>query len=432
MSANQDAARKHLETLTGSASLDKIAERLRPKTHRSPPRVPGASLTEPAVIVKRWALLPHALHVKESIADPVTLSQHETYAGNIENLIGTVKIPVGLAGPLRVNGTSAQGDFYVPLATTEAALVASYHRGASVITLAGGCSTMILNEGVSRAPAFAFHSLVEAGRFVAWCLASTDALRAAAERTTRHGRYKDLRITIEGNHVYLLLEFTTGDAAGQNMVTLATQAVCELIAEECPVKPSYYFVEGNLSGDKKASSQSFQSVRGKKVTAEVRLPRKVVERLLHTTPEKMTDYWRMSALGGVLSGTIGVQGHYSNGLAALFIACGQDAACVAEASVGVTRFEVGSEGELYAAVTLPNLIVGTVGGGTKLPSQRACLDILGLAGAGHARAFAEVCAALALAGELSIIAALSAGHFAGAHEKRARGRKHTKEPPPAE
>jgi hydroxymethylglutaryl-CoA reductase (NADPH) len=134
----------------------------------------------------------------------------------------------------------------------------------------------------------------------------------------------------------------------------------------------------------------------------------------------------MSALGGVLSGTIGVQGHYANGLAALFIACGQDAACVSEAAVGVTRFEVSREGEFYGAVTLPNLIVGTVGGGTGLPSQRACLDILGLAGAGQARAFAEVCAALALAGEISIIAALSAGQFAGAHERLARGRKPAK------
>ncbi len=181
-----------------------------------------------------------------------------------------------------------------------------------------------------------------------------------------------------------------------------------------------------MSGDKKASSQSLQSVRGRKVSAEVRLPRKIVQRHLHTTPEKMVDYWRMSAVGGVLSGTIGVQGHYANGLAALFIACGQDAACVSEAAVGVTRFEVGTEGELYAAVTLPNLIVGTVGGGTSLPTQRACLEILGLAGAGHARAFSEVCAAVALSGEISIIAALAAGQFTRAHAKLARGQKNGK------
>lgn len=208
------------------------------------------------------------------------------------------------------------------------------------------------------------------------------------------------------------------------MVTIATQAICDFIAAHCPIRPEYFFVEGNMSGDKKASAQSFLGVRGKKVSAGVRLPRKMVERHLHTTPEKMTEYWRMSAMGGVMSGTIGVQGHYANGLAALFIACGQDAACVSEAAVGVTRFETDvASDSLYAAVTLPNLIVGTVGGGTNLPSQRAGLEILGLAGAGHSRALAEVCAGLALAGEISIIAALSAHHFAQAHARLARGRK---------
>lgn len=424
MSATHDGARKHLQAMIGGLSPEEIARRLGSKKHPSAPRVPGASLTEPGVVEKRWALLPQVTaDAKGVVADETSLAGHAAFAHNIENFIGTVKVPVGLAGPLRVNGIAAQGDYYVPLATTEAALVASYNRGACVITLAGGCTTMVLSEGVGRAPAYAFHSLLEAGNFVQWCVVNTEGLRTVAETTTRHGKFKDLRFTIEGNHVYLLLEFTTGDASGQNMVTIATQAVCDFIAENCPVKPEYHFVEGNMSGDKKASAQSFQSVRGKKVSAEVRLPRKVVERHLHTTPEKMVDYWRMSALGGVMSGTIGVQGHYANGIAALFIACGQDAACVSEAAVGVTRFEVGSEGELYAAVTLPNLIVGTVGGGTGLPSQRACLEILGLAGAGHARAFAEVCAALALAGELSIIAALSAGQFAGAHERLARGRK---------
>lgn len=424
MSATNDDARKHLQSIAGGLSPEEIARRLSPKHDASPARVPGATQTDAAVVEKRWALLPHVdAGARANVADAVTAERHALFAHNIENFIGTVKVPVGLAGPLRVNGIAAQGDYYVPLATTEAALVASYHRGASVITLAGGCTTLVLSEGVGRAPAFAFHSLLEAGNFVQWCVVNTEKLRAAAEATTRFGKLKDMRFTVEGNHVYVLLEYTTGDAAGQNMVTIATQAVCDFIAKECPVKPAYFFVEGNLSGDKKASAQSFLSVRGKKVAAEVRLPRKVVERHLHTTPEKMVDYWRMSALGGVLSGTIGVQGHYANGLAALFIACGQDAACVSEAAVGVTRFEVGAEGELYASVTLPNLIVGTVGGGTGLPSQRACLEVLGLAGAGQARAFAEVCAALALAGELSIIAALSAGQFAGAHERLARGRK---------
>jgi hydroxymethylglutaryl-CoA reductase (NADPH) len=423
MSATHDRARTHLQALAADLPAEEISRRLSPKSHAAPPRVPGATQTDRVVVDKRWALLKHAPGARAEIADEVTLDRHELFSRNIENFIGTVKLPVGLAGPLRVNGLAAQGDYYVPLATTEAALVASYHRGASVVTLAGGCSTLILNEGVGRAPAYAFASLLEVGNFVQWCLSRMDEFRSVAEATTRFGRFKDIRFTIEGNHVYLLVDFTTGDASGQNMVTIATQAICDHIEATCPIRPAYFFVESNMSGDKKASAQSFQSVRGRKVSAEVRLPRKTVERHLHSTPEKMVDYWRMSALGGVLSGTIGVQGHYANGLTALFIACGQDAACVSEAAVGVTRFEVGPEGELYAAVTLPNLIVGTVGGGTALPSQHACLEILGLAGTGHARAFAEVCAALALAGELSIIAALSVGHFAHAHEKLARRRR---------
>ncbi|MEO5958125.1 MAG: hydroxymethylglutaryl-CoA reductase, partial [Opitutaceae bacterium] len=422
MSANHQDVREHLQRIAGDLPADEIARRLASKHHSSPPRVPGATQADPATVAKRWELLPHAAACRDLVADADSLARHADFERNVENFIGTVKLPVGLAGPLRVNGIAAQGDYYVPLATTEATLVASYHRGASVLTLAGGCTTMILNEGVGRAPAYAFRTLLEAGNFVQWCLAHVDELGTAANATTRHGKFRHLRFTIEGNHVYLLLEFTTGDASGQNMVTIASQAVCDYIAQHCPVKPDYFFVESNMSGDKKASAQSFQGVRGRKIAAEARLERKIVERHFHTTPEKMVDYWRMSALGGVLSGTIGVQGHYANGLAALFIACGQDAACVSEAAVGVTRFEVGPEGDLYAAVTLPNLIVGTVGGGTGLPSQRACLEVLGLAGAGKARAFAEVCAALALAGELSIIAALSAHQFTRAHERLARGR----------
>jgi hydroxymethylglutaryl-CoA reductase (NADPH) len=226
---------------------------------------------------------------------------------------------------------------------------------------------------------------------------------------------------IDGNHVYLHFNFTTGDAAGQNMVTIATEAIYSHILRYAPVRPRYSFLEANCSGDKKASLQSFLLGRGKKVTAETVIPAQLVSRYLHTTPERIAEYCSMGALGGVLSGTIGVQGHFANGLAALYIACGQDAACVAESAVGVTRFEVTPAGDLYGAVTLPSLMVGTVGGGTKLPSQHACLEILGLAGPGGARALAEVSAALCLAGELSLTAALCSNQFAQAHQRLARG-----------
>jgi len=403
------------------ADLETLAQRLRAKPSPLPPRVPGGARLTVEALEKRWRLL-STPGLRDVLADARTMAAMESYQHNIENFIGEVRLPVGLAGPLRVNGLFAQNDFYVPLATTEAALVASYSRGALAITEAGGCAALLVSEGVSRAPGFAFRNVEEAGRFVVWALTQQEAFRRVAEATTRHGHLADIRFTLEGNHVYLILDFITGSAAGQNMVTLATQAVCDYISEHTPVKPRYSFVEANLSGDKKASALSFMGVRGKKVVAEVTLPAEVVKRCLHSTPEMMVNYWCMSALGGVMSGTIGVQGHYANGLAALFIACGQDAACVAESAVGITRFERAEDGGLYAAVTLPNIIVGTVGGGTGLPSQRACLEILGLAGPDHAEALAEVCGALALAGELSIIAALSSDEFARAHRRLARGR----------
>jgi hydroxymethylglutaryl-CoA reductase (NADPH) len=415
-------ANSYLEHLLQERDKDELAEALRPKPEvDSLPRVPRDHRISQKMLDKRWALFPYAKSAREQLFDPMTEAGMEAYRNNIENFLGTVKLPVGIAGPLRVNGLFAQGDYYVPLATTEAALVASYNRGAQLMTRAGGCTTLLLHEAVMRAPGFAFDNLRDAGAFVAWAITQLDLFKSVAAETTRHGALKDMLVTVEGNHVYLRFDFFTGDAAGQNMVTIATQAICDYIKANSPVPPSYFFLEANMSGDKKASAQSFLFVRGKKVTAEATLPAKLVKDLLHTTAERMVDYWRMSALGGVLSGTIGVQGHYANGLAALYIACGQDAACVSESAVGVTRFELTGAGDLYASVTLPNLIVGTVGGGTGLPSQNACLELMGLAGAGHSRAFAEVAASLVLAGELSIIGALCAGHFAHAHQSLARG-----------
>ena len=396
-------------------------ERLRPRPGGHPPRVPGGTTLTEDAIAARWELQGMPAASRDALADERAIGEREAYARNIENFIGTVRVPVGLAGPLRVNGVHALGDYYLPLATTEAALVASYSRGALAITESGGCSCAVLNEGVTRAPGFAFETLADAVTFVAWASMSFEGIKQAAGQTTKHGELVDMNLTVEGNNVHVQLEFLTGDAAGQNMVTIATEAACAHLVERSPVRPRYWFVEANMSGDKKATTHSFMSVRGKKVSAEVNVPAAVIERRLHTTAKAMADYARMSVMGGVMSGSIGVQGHYANGLAALFIACGQDAACVAEAAVGVTRFEVREDGGLYAAVTLPNLIVGTVGGGTQLPTQKACLDILGMSGTGHARAFAEVAAGLALAGELSIIAALTAGHFTRAHQRLARG-----------
>jgi hydroxymethylglutaryl-CoA reductase (NADPH) len=427
VSTDHRHALEHLRRLLSARPPEEVVARLAPCDDPSPPSTPGGSAITDEALARRWGLLAHAAAAREQLLDPRTIDQKNSWKRNIENFIGTVKVPVGLAGPLRVNGTAARGDYYVPLATTEAALVASYSRGAQLLTEAGGCTSAVLSEGVSRAPGFAFRTVAECGQFILWATSQREEFERRAQSTTRFGKLIDMRITLEGNHVYLAFEFTTGDASGQNMVTLATEAVCEFIEQSSPIQPQYWFVEANLSGDKKASAQSFLLVRGKKVTAEAVLPAQTVQKRLHTSPARMVDYWRMSALGGVLSGTMGVQGHYANGLAALYLACGQDVACVAESAVGVTRFELTGEGALYASVTLPGIMVGTVGGGTGLPSQQACLEILGLAGPGKSQALAEVAAALCLAGELSIIGALCSGDFSRAHRLLARGKQRERE-----
>ncbi len=425
MTTPEGHIRPYLQSLLANADHGQLRQRLEPKPEPSVAIAPVSARTTPETLAKRWQQLIEATGAdlaaaQAAIADDAAVKLTSCAEGNIENYLGTARLPIGLAGPLRVNGLFAQGDYYLPLATTEGALVASYHRGAGLITTAGGCTAVLLNEGLDRAPGFAFANLREVGEFVVWLLSQTNQLKQRVAETTRHGRLIDTRVTVEGNHVYLNFEFTTGDAAGQNMVTMATEAICQYIVQSSPVKTQYHFVEANLSGDKKACAISFLSGRGKKVSAEVQISSELIEQRLATTPKVMTDYWRMSALGGVLSGSLGVQGHYANGLAALYIACGQDAACVAESAIGVTRFELLDDGSLYAAVTLPNLVVGTVGGGTQLPTQRGCLEILGLAGLGHAQALAEVAAGLCLAGELSIIGALCSGNFSRAHRVYAR------------
>jgi hydroxymethylglutaryl-CoA reductase (NADPH) len=352
---------------------------------------------------------------KTQIPDP------DIFQGNIEQYIGLTQVPTGVIGPLAVRGTQAQGDFYVPLATSEGALIASYHRGAKATRLCGGIASVCLTEGVQRAPLFKFFSLQEVGEFMQWILTQLTEFNTIVSKTSRFAKLEDMRLNMEGNHVVLIFEYTTGDAAGQNMVTLCTEAICHYIIERSPVKPEYWFIESNYSGDKKATALSFTSVRGKKVTAEAIVSKKVVKEILATTPKDIAQYWQSSSVTAVQSGGIGIQGHFANGLTALFMATGQDVACVAESYVGITRMEVNKNEDLYVSVTLPSLTVGTIGGGTYLPTQRECLKLIGCDGTGTARKFAEICGATILAGELSIAAALANGSFSKAH--RLFGRK---------
>jgi hydroxymethylglutaryl-CoA reductase (NADPH) len=340
--------------------------------------------------------------------------------GNIENYIGMTQIPTGIIGPLKVLGTTAEGDFFVPLATSEGALVASYHRGAKATRLCGGVTSICLVEAVRRSPVFKFENIGELGTFLLWLLPQMEEMKKITERTSRYAKLLDVIPNVEGNNLMLTFEYHTGDASGQNMVTICTDEICKYLIAATPVQPRVWYIEGNYSGDKKATALSFTTVRGKKVTAEVELTKEIVEKVLKTTPVMMADYWQTSTVGIIQSGAIGAQGHFANGIAALFLATGQDVACVAEAAVGITRMEVTPQGNLYACVTLPNLILGTVGGGTALPTQKECLELMDCFGPGKARKLAEICGALILSGELSIAAALSAGHFSSAHKKFGR------------
>jgi len=415
---------RFLKKLKSKAEPSAIAARLTPRD-----AVPTPLMTLPkpsaAAINRIWARMVKAgvpETARSELADERTLTAPETYAGNIENMIGTVKVPVGVVGPLRVNGVFAHDDYFVPLATTEAALVASYARGAKAVGKSGGVSVATLGEGVLRTPAFRFTSIAEAGLFVNWVVTSAETLIAAAEATTNHGRLLSIDPVIDGEIVFLMCRYETGDAAGQNMVTFATEALCAHALDQSPVQPRSWFLEANFSGDKKASFLGTMLGRGRRVTAQVDMPREVVETTLGASIDEILEYGRIANLGALMTGQVGAQAHFANGLAALYLATGQDVACVAESAVGFTRMERSDTG-LLVTVTLPNLILGTVGGGTQLPSQAAGLDVLGLKGSGHAPALAEVAAALCLCGELSLTAAVAGGQFGSAHKRLARGTK---------
>ena len=409
--------------LSKGADIADLNEALAPTFHDErpvPPPVPARGEASDDAVQKRVQFLEELAGPLPHLSGKAPQPSAEDLAGNIENMIGMTCIPTGIVGPLRINGLHARGDFYVPLATSEGALVASYSRGAKVVTLAGGASCLTTVEQVQRAPGFAFDTMAEAIQFAAWAVGEFDHIRDVAERRTRHGRLINMRVQPQANFVYLILDFYPGDAAGQNMVTFAAAAVCEDLLQRTPVTPKHWVVESNMSGDKKGTSLSFLDTRGRNTTAEVKLSRSLVEEHLRTTPERISEVWRMSLVGGIQTGSIGVSGHVANAVAALFLACGQDVACVSEASTALHRMEITEQGDLYVCVTLPNLILGTVGGGTRLPTATESLRILGCLGDGRAAKFAEIAAGLALAGEISIIAAMCTGEFAQAHQALGR------------
>jgi len=337
---------------------------------------------------------------------------------NIENMIGAIQVPLGVAGPLRVNGEYASGEFYIPLATTEGALVASTGRGCSVISASSGANVRIFKDEMTRAPVLKTKDIIGAKDLMDWVNANFERLKKKAQDTTRFGELLSINAYTAGRNVYLRFSYDTKDAMGMNMVTIATDAAVDLILLENDVE--LVALSSNMCSDKKPAAINAILGRGKTVSADVLLSRDLIFEKLKTSAEKMAEVnYRKNLLGSARAGSIGFNAHAANIAAAMFIACGQDAAHVVEASNAITTMELTEEG-LYCSVTLPSLNVGTVGGGTRIGTQEECLKMLGVAGAGeppgaNSRKLAEIIAAAVLAGEISLVGALAARHLARAH-----------------
>jgi hydroxymethylglutaryl-CoA reductase (NADPH) len=346
----------------------------------------------------------------------------EQLPGNVEHFTGVAQVPIGIAGPLLINGEHAQGEFFVPLATTEGTLVASYNRGMKLVHEAGGVTVTVMDDAMQRAPVFMFENARHARDFAEWVTRHEDDIRAAAEATTSSGKLRDIERYTASRLVFLRFNYTTGDAAGQNMAGKATSAACEWIrAQREDIE--HYYLESNFATDKKTSQVNVLHTRGKRVTAEVRIPDELMQRVMHVPTALMYRARQISNVGGFMSGVNNNGSHSPNAITALFIATGQDVANVAESSAAVVYAELLEDGTYYYSITIPSLIVATYGGGTALPTQRECLDLLGCYGKGNVRKLAEIVAATVLCGELSLGAAIAAEEWVTAHDAYGRNRK---------
>jgi hydroxymethylglutaryl-CoA reductase (NADPH) len=355
-------------------------------------------------------------HVSSYSFDPEILS------GNVENFTGATQVPRGIAGPLLVNGEHAQGEFYVPLATAEGTLVASYNRGMRLLHEAGGVTTTVLDDRMQRAPAFLFADAREARRFADWLDERFVDIKGAAEATTRSGKLMDIDKYSASRILFCRFNYTTGDAAGQNLTGKATQAACTWIKDNYDGALEHYFLESNFATDKKSSQVNILRTRGKRVVAEATLPRDLIAELMHADVDMLWRARLVSNLGGFMSGVNNNGAHSANGITAMFIATGQDVANVAESSAALNFSEVLPNGDYYVSITIPSLIVATYGGGTGLPTQRECLELLGCYGSGKVNKLAEIVAATVLCGELSLGAAIVAEQWVEAHDLHGRNR----------
>jgi hydroxymethylglutaryl-CoA reductase (NADPH) len=344
----------------------------------------------------------------------------EQLKGIIENHVGYVGLPLAVAGPLVVRGSYAEGTYYVPLCTVEGTLALSMTRGAYLTSLSGGILTRHLKQEVSRSPVFIFPDVDACQPFLTWIEAEIPAIRRAAESTTRHGKLIRIDKYVVHNSVLLDFVYNTADAAGQNMVTLASHAACHYISEHYRGSTFRYLIESNFNGDKNPAARTLLLGRGHQVIASAMVSAKALRRVVRTTAQAFVDGWTQCTRASQLAGVMGLNMHVANGLAAIYLATGQDVACVVENSLGLVNYEVQNGGDLYATLSMPSICVGTVGGGTRLAAQRRNLELLGCTGDGSSKRLSEIVCAAALALELSLGGAIASNEFALAHRKYGR------------
>lgn len=336
---------------------------------------------------------------------------------NIENLVGATQIPLGVAGPLKLRTTNHEPrTHYIPLATTEGALVASISRGCKAVTESGGAKVLVEDVGITRGPVFKTKGLEHGQKVKAWIESHIALISQTTQKTSSHLKLLKTETTIVGKNLFVRFSYSTADAMGMNMVTFATQAAVRLIEKKTRAK--CIALAGNFDIDKKPAWLNFINGRGKKVWAEVVLSQKIVKEVLKTTPQNLVEVVKSKThLGSIMSGSLGFNSHFANIIAAIFIATGQDPAHVVEGSLGVTDAEVLDRGDLYFSIYLPSLVVGIVGGGTNLPTQQEALQIMKVS---DVLEYSRAVGAAVLAGELSLIASLSEGSLATAHKKLGR------------
>jgi hydroxymethylglutaryl-CoA reductase (NADPH) len=341
--------------------------------------------------------------------------------GNVENFIGVAQVPIGLAGPVLVNGEHAKGEFYVPMATSEGTLVASYNRGMRLLREAGGVTVSVVDDAMQRAPVFIFENARQAREFGKWVDENFHTIKEMAEKTTQSGKLRNIEKYPAARMMYLRFNFTTGDAAGQNMVSKATYFACEWIKSQYP-DIRQYMLSGAMDTDKKHSQLNTLHTRGKRVIAEATIPNDLLQSLMGVSAQTLYKMRAISQVGNFMAGSTNTGAHSANGITALFMATGQDVANVAESSAAVTFADINENGDYYIAITIPSLIVATHGGGTGLATQKECLEIMDCVGKGNVYKLAEIIGATVLAGELSLGAAVLAGDWVSSHDALGRNR----------